>query len=238
MDSPNVTTRQQQQKGKNGKGNQQQQQEQTTTPPENSAGSGEKPTAQSAFLPGFSADQAQSLTTFVSDVIANTLLPIKADLATKEDLATVSSNMASLQATINQLIKSQQSPNKATPPNGSNMLNSSQSQEPNFGGAPTQFGFNTRNPFTRWRPEELGTFDPDLDNIYTFVERIREVADIRDPHIVQLNLSLQLRGKVKRWFELELTHDDKSVLYTLANNVTAWIDALVNRFQPFETLLL
>ena len=69
-----------------------------------------------------------------------------------------------------------------------------------------------------------------MDDIYTFVGRIREVADIRDPHTVQLNLSLQLRGKVKRWFKLELTHDDKSVLYVSANDVTAWIDALVNRF--------
>ena len=66
MDQPNVTTRQQK---KNGHGNQQ-------APAENAAGAGERPTAQSTYLTGFSAEQAQNLTTFVSNAIANGVDPI------------------------------------------------------------------------------------------------------------------------------------------------------------------
>ena len=101
-----------------------------------------------------------------------------------------------------------------------------------------QYGSPSRIQLTRWRPEELGTFDPNSDDIYIFAGRIREVAEIRDPRLVQLNLSLQLRGKAKRWFELELTHADKSVLYDPANGISTWIDALINRFKPSGTLLL
>lgn len=69
-----------------------------------------------------------------------------------------------------------------------------------------------------------------------FTGRIREVAHIKqDSHMVQLNLSLQLRGKAKRWFELELSHEDKTVLYTPANGVNAWIEALIT--TSYMTLL-
>ena len=119
-----------------------------------------------------------------------------------------------------------------------NSLIADQVQEPNFGGEPTQYGSQSRIQLTRWRPEELGTFDPNVDDIFTFVGRIREVAEIRDPRLVQLNLSLQLRGKAKRWFELELTQADKSYLYDPANGLSAWINALINRFKPSGTLML
>ena len=42
----------------------------------------------------------------------------------------------------------------------------------------------THNPGTcrsqRWRPEDLGSFDPNMNDIHTFAGRIREVAEIRD----------------------------------------------------------
>lgn len=44
----------------------------------------------------------------------------------------------------------------------------------------------------RWRPEGMGNFDLNLNNIYTFAGCIREVAEIRHPRLVQLNVSLQL----------------------------------------------
>lgn len=56
---------------------------------------------------------------------------------------------------------------------------------------------DSQSPSQRWRPEELGSFDPSLNDIYTYAGRIREVAEKRDPRLVQLNLSLQLWGKAK-----------------------------------------
>lgn len=51
----------------------------------------------------------------------------------------------------------------------------------------------------RWRPEGMGNFDLNLNgsNIYTFAGCIREVAEIRHPRLVQLNVvvSLQLWEK-------------------------------------------
>ena len=293
MDQSNVTTRQQKKAAGKSK-------EQEHTAAESTSSSGEKPTAQSGYLAGFSAEQAESLTTFVSEAISNAIEPMNGHL--NKEIANLTSNVAHLQSTIEKMISFQQS-NRENPtiqasslpafsvgkaqdpnnprrhvaaessssagerptakapflpdfstqhPNGQlpnikfeptphsrpNSLIADQSQEPNFGGAPTQYGSPSRIQLTRWRPEELGTFDPNSDDIYTFAGRIREVAEIRDPRLVQLNLSLQLRGKAKRWFELELTNADKSVLYNPANGISTWIDALINRFKPSGTLLL
>ena len=49
----------------------------------------------------------------------------------------------------------------------------------------------------RWRGEELRTFDPAIDNVYTFTDRINQVAGLRGHRLIQLNLSLQLRGAAK-----------------------------------------
>lgn len=64
------------------------------------------------------------------------------------------------------------------------------------------------------------------------------MAELRDLRIVQLNISLQLRGKAKHWFELELTQPDHSALYDLANGIEEWIERLVLRFKPSATLML
>ncbi|KAM0800632.1 hypothetical protein BDR22DRAFT_851256 [Usnea florida] len=57
---------------------------------------------------------------------------------------------------------------------------------------------------TRWRGEELGTFDPAVDDLYTFTDRMHQVAGLRGHLLVQLNVSLQLKGLAKSWYEMEL----------------------------------
>ena len=47
---------------------------------------------------------------------------------------------------------------------------------------------------TRWRGEKLGTFDPAVDDVYTFTNRMHQVAELRGHLLVQLNVSLQLRA--------------------------------------------
>ena len=53
----------------------------------------------------------------------------------------------------------------------------------------------------RWRGEELRTFNPAMDNVYTFTNRMHQVARKRGHALVQLNLSLQHRGLAKDWYE-------------------------------------
>lgn len=286
MDQSNVTTRQQK---KNGKGKETEQSQTPAVPqtPAAAESSAEKPASQSAFLAGFSPEQAQSLTTYVADAITKVIEPMDdrmdkrfANLQTMmekmlsprgENLATQASSMPAFS---DGKAQDPRTPNNkhmaaaSTPSAGEKLTKSGgvlndfstgtprqPSQWPNvklestpqphqpaaqrydsiFGGIPAQSDASSQ---MRWRPEELGSFDPKSDDIYTFADRIREVAEIRNPRLVQLNLSLQLRGKAKRWFELELNHADKALLYDPANGVSAWINALINRFKPSGTELL
>lgn len=43
---------------------------------------------------------------------------------------------------------------------------------------------------TRWRREELGIFDPEVDDVYTFTNRMHQVAEFRGHLLVQFNGSL------------------------------------------------
>ena len=224
-EQPNITTRTNPKRGKNGKEREQ------PAPSESTSSAGEQ--SQSA-LPGFSTEQAQSMTKVINDAIASAMENIIAPLAVK---------LSTLQVTVENSMSANSTKTTGANPLISEPFGAEQpSQESTFGGVPTQFGFAPRGftvPWSRWRPEDLGTFDPDVDDVYSFIDRIRElVHSKKDPHMIQLNLSLQLRNKAKRWFELELTQQDKSTLYAPVNGVSAWIDALVERFQPSGTLLL
>ena len=205
-DQPNIFTRSHKKNGNNGK-----EKEQSTETPIISE---DKAISQSAFLPEFSTEQAQSLSTFINETIQTANASLRAEMTAQ--FALLPATIANLMNTTNI---------QTTQPIGSNCLNSAPAQEPTSDGASYQSGFPARNfpaPPGRWRPEELGIFDSDTDDVYTFVERIREMTDIkRDSHMIQLNLSLQLRKKAKRWFELELSHENKTVLYNPANGTNA-----------------
>ena len=84
---------------------------------------------------------------------------------------------------------------------------------------------------TRWRGEELGTFDPTVDDVYTFTDRMHQVAGLRGHLLVQLNVSLQLRGLAKSWYEMELGPSDKAMLCE-ARSIHAWVNTLIQRFRP------
>ena len=81
---------------------------------------------------------------------------------------------------------------------------------------------------TRWPGEELGTFDPAVDDVYTFTDRMYQVAALRGNLLVQLNVSLQLRGLAKSWYEMELGASDKAML---SGSLHAWVNALIQRFR-------
>ena len=229
QDMPNVSTR------SHKKNSQDKGKDKEYAPESSATAAGDKSNKsipQSGYLTGFSAEQAESLSKFMNDAIQTAMGPLQSRLE-HTLLTALAKNSAN----------PTQNPAQPNPPHstGANPLNPDPfgpPQESNLGGTPPQFGYATRSPWARWRPEDLGTFNPDDDDVYTFVGRIREVANLRDSHTVALNLSLQLRGKAKKWFELELTLDDRNFLYEPANGVQAWTDALINRFRPSGTLLL
>lgn len=73
--------------------------------------------------------------------------------------------------------------------------------------------------------------------MYTFIDRVNQVAGLRGHRLVQLNLSLQLKGAAKAWYEVELGYNDKSILCE-APSIQAWINALGQRFRPSPALML
>lgn len=112
----------------------------------------------------------------------------------------------------------------------------------------------------RFRTDEIGYFDPELDesfgtgevvqvgkDIYyrnprTFMSRAKSIADLVGPQLIQQNLELCLRGSAMRWHVHELSSIEKAMLRssnTLAtpgyHQLDAWQDALIRRFQRSVT---
>ena len=79
--------------------------EQSHAAAESPSRSGENPTAQSGFLVGSSAGQAESLTTFISDATSNAIGPMRGH--SDDRLTIIPPNMAHLQSTIEKLISFQ-----------------------------------------------------------------------------------------------------------------------------------
>ena len=83
----------------------------------------------------------------------------------------------------------------------------------------------------RFRAEDLGTFDPTVNDVYAFTDRIAEVADMNGAMTVQTNVSLVLRGAALRWYEIELTPAFKASLRLESSGIHGWMTALLKKFQ-------
>lgn len=83
----------------------------------------------------------------------------------------------------------------------------------------------------------MGTFDPEKDDVFVFINRLQEVAILRGPQLVQLNVSLQLRNGAQNWYNYELTEDERLHM-RLATGIQAWTYALENRFRPSPTRIM
>ena len=79
---------------------------------------------------------------------------------------------------------------------------------------------------TRWRGEELEIFDSAVDDVYTFINRMHQVAGLRGYLLVQLNVSLQLKGLTKERHEVELGPRDKTVL-SKVRSIQSWLNPLI-----------
>ena len=56
-----------------------------------------------------------------------------------------------------------------------------------------------------------------------------QVAEIRGHALVQLNVSLQLRGIAKDWYEVELSSSDKT-MFSEARGIQTWVNALTSSY--------
>jgi len=106
---------------------------------------------------------------------------------------------------------------------------------------------------TRWRIEEFGLFEPDLqvddrnppgdvitvgkDSVYrnvdAFCERIKDAISTKGPEAVRDNLHLCLRGAASRWWTFEVAEVDKlSIRGDNSAELLQWTMRLQTRFRP------
>ena len=81
--------------------------EQSNFTAESTSSPGDKPAAQSTFWAGLSAEQAESLTTLVSDAISNTIEPMNGHL--NKEIASLTTKVANLQTIMERMISFQHS---------------------------------------------------------------------------------------------------------------------------------
>jgi hypothetical protein len=105
----------------------------------------------------------------------------------------------------------------------------------------------------RWRIEEFGLFQPDLQvdsshpagdvvtigkdtfyrNVDAFCERVRDAVSLKGPDVVRENLHLCLRGTASRWWTFELSELDKQAIRRDDTpRLSQWTGRLTSRFRP------
>jgi hypothetical protein len=88
----------------------------------------------------------------------------------------------------------------------------------------------------RWRSEEIETFDSTIRDVVKFIDRIRNIALLRDQRLVIINLVTLLIEQIKMWYNYELNSFIKMIMQQ--RSIDQWINALVARFifSKSETL--
>lgn len=97
-----------------------------------------------------------------------------------------------------------------------------------------------------WKTDDVGYFNPDLSgtepivavgtstyyrDVFVFIDRLRDVVQIKGADIVRLNIQAALRGSALEWFTSELTEFEKKSLRIL-DPEQGWFESLINRFKP------
>ena len=107
---------------------------------------------------------------------------------------------------------------------------------------------------TKWRPEELGFFDPLLDksygtgdtamvgkdlyyrNVFLFIERIEDLARIKGDELIAANINTCLRGTALGWYTSELSTLTRNGLRI--SKIEQWTEQLRNRFRESTSVAL
>ena len=117
-------------------------------------------------------------------------------------------------------------------------------------GTPAPPATNGGSSSDRWNPQEVGFFDPYYDDktvatggaithagkdtyyrdVHSFVDRIKDMATVKDAKLVRENLWTCLRGRAIKWWQSILTEDQKR-LVKFGEGVDEWARLLQNHFQ-------
>lgn len=110
-------------------------------------------------------------------------------------------------------------------------------------------GSSSSNDPNKWNASEIGFFDPHLDKSYgegevvtvgrdlyyrsviLFIERIKDLAQIKDVSMIRTNLNTCLRGFALEWYTSELRDLERIGLRADTNGVEAWCRTLKSRFK-------
>src|SRR5204863_2160 len=102
----------------------------------------------------------------------------------------------------------------------------------------------------QFKPEEIGYFDPELgieddsvvmgdkewiQNVFVFIQRIKDIASIKGDEIVRTNLPLCLRGAAAAWYTDLLNDIEKA---GLRSDLKLWYDTLKERFRENPAVAL
>ncbi|KAI9040714.1 uncharacterized protein KD926_007795 [Aspergillus affinis] len=93
-----------------------------------------------------------------------------------------------------------------------------------------------------WKAEEMGYFLPDASkhnhkpqlyyqDVYLFVERMRDVTHLKGQDTVRANIFSCLKGAALAWFTTELTTTEKDGLRN-SSLEDGWFQVLIDRFKP------
>jgi uncharacterized membrane protein len=85
-----------------------------------------------------------------------------------------------------------------------------------------------RNVQSRWRFEEIDEFDFTIRDVVEFIDRIRNIALLRDQRLVVTNLVTLLIEQIKMWYNYELNNFFKMIMQQ--RFIDQWINAFVARF--------
>ena len=109
---------------------------------------------------------------------------------------------------------------------------------------------------TKWRPGDIGYFDPDLDpaqgegdcvtvgtnvywrNVFLFTDQVKDNAQGLRAIVVRQNLATCLRGTALEWYTTELSDLEKAGLKYAQNGVEEWTKALIQRFKDAPSVAL
>lgn len=101
----------------------------------------------------------------------------------------------------------------------------------------------------KWRPGDIGFFDPDLDeshgkgdcvqvgnhtywrNVFLFTDAVKDNAQGERQAVVRQNLNTCLRGSALAWYTSELDNLQRLGLRYAEDGVDEWVKALVQRFK-------
>src|SRR2546429_194915 len=89
--------------------------------------------------------------------------------------------------------------------------------------------------------EDIVTVGKDIyyRNVFLFTEQIKELAIVKGAQLIRTNVNTCLRGAALRWYTAELNDMERSGLRSDDGlGINLWLEALIKRFHPHQSVAL